>query len=106
RPAAGTTAGGATVAGRRHRDGTRPRHGPHNPQALDTLSQATEKNREDGANSEERERKAEKREENGMRSRISKSPAAGTVVGGATVASRRHWDDTHPAMGSHNSYAI
>ncbi|KAL5978863.1 hypothetical protein ACLOJK_018758, partial [Asimina triloba] len=33
RPAAGTAAGGATVAGRRHRDITRPATGSHNPQA-------------------------------------------------------------------------
>ncbi|KAL5978847.1 hypothetical protein ACLOJK_018742, partial [Asimina triloba] len=30
--AAGTAAGGATVAGRRHRDGTRHATGSHNPQ--------------------------------------------------------------------------
>ncbi|KAL5987527.1 hypothetical protein ACLOJK_035275 [Asimina triloba] len=34
RPAAGTAAGGATVAGRRHRDGARPATGSHNPQAV------------------------------------------------------------------------
>ncbi|KAL6003945.1 hypothetical protein ACLOJK_004491 [Asimina triloba] len=34
RPAAGTAAEGATVAGRRRRDGTRPATGSHNPQAV------------------------------------------------------------------------
>ncbi|KAL5986988.1 Protein disulfide-isomerase 2-3 [Asimina triloba] len=34
RPVAGTAAGGATVVGRRHRDGTRPATGSHNPQAV------------------------------------------------------------------------
>ncbi|KAL5985081.1 hypothetical protein ACLOJK_036317, partial [Asimina triloba] len=34
RPAASTAAGGATVAGRWHRDGTRPATGSHNPQAV------------------------------------------------------------------------
>ncbi|KAL5995358.1 hypothetical protein ACLOJK_025416 [Asimina triloba] len=34
RPAAGTAAGGATVAGRRHRDNARPATGSHNPQAV------------------------------------------------------------------------
>ncbi|KAL5984960.1 hypothetical protein ACLOJK_038797 [Asimina triloba] len=34
RPAADTAARGATVAGRRHRDGARPATGSHNPQAV------------------------------------------------------------------------
>ncbi|KAL5994055.1 hypothetical protein ACLOJK_034926, partial [Asimina triloba] len=34
RAAVGTAAGGATVAGRRHRDGARPATGSHNPQAV------------------------------------------------------------------------
>ncbi|KAL5994283.1 hypothetical protein ACLOJK_035155, partial [Asimina triloba] len=34
RPAAGTTPGGATVAGRRRRDGIHPATGSHNPQAV------------------------------------------------------------------------
>ncbi|KAL5977961.1 hypothetical protein ACLOJK_036984 [Asimina triloba] len=33
-------------------------------------------------------------------------PAAGTVAGGATVASRRHRDCTRPATGSHNPQAV
>ncbi|KAL6004265.1 hypothetical protein ACLOJK_004812 [Asimina triloba] len=34
RPAAGTVAEGATVASRRHQDGTRPATRSHNPQAV------------------------------------------------------------------------
>ncbi|KAL6000272.1 hypothetical protein ACLOJK_023967 [Asimina triloba] len=34
RPTAGTAAGGATVAGRRHQDGTRPTTGSHNAQTV------------------------------------------------------------------------
>ncbi|KAL6000762.1 hypothetical protein ACLOJK_006488 [Asimina triloba] len=34
RPAADTAAGGATVAGHKHRGGTRPATGSHNPQAV------------------------------------------------------------------------
>ncbi|KAL5986485.1 hypothetical protein ACLOJK_014818 [Asimina triloba] len=37
RPATGMAAGGATVAGRRHRDGAHPATGSHNPQAIRSI---------------------------------------------------------------------